>query len=136
VYGNCEICKNRIEKAAKGRGVMSAIWDVDAKLLSLDYDPSITSPEKVQQRIAGAGHDTQLKKAKDFVYNELPDCCHYREKKEGVSGSQIDPIVNIASQPGIVTGVVMEMDDKGNFHPMQGASVIWLGNGQRCNDRQ
>src|SRR4249919_1867449 len=74
VYGNCEICKDRIEKAAKGRGVMSAIWDVDAKLLSLDYDPSITSPGKVQQRIAGAGHDTQLKKAKDFVYNELPDC--------------------------------------------------------------
>lgn len=130
VYGNCEMCKNRIEKAAKGKGIKSAIWDVDTKFLSLDYDASITSPEKVQERIAGAGHDTQLKKAKDFVYNELPDCCHYREKKEGGSGSHIDPVVNNASQNGIVTGVVMEMDNKGNFHPMQGASVIWLGTGK------
>src|SRR5258705_5540282 len=65
VFGNCEICKHRIEKAAKGKGIKSAIWDVDTKILSLDYDPSITSPEKVQERIAEVGHDTQLKKAKD-----------------------------------------------------------------------
>ena len=24
----------------------------------------------------------------------------------------------------------MEMDNKGNFHPLQGASVIWLGTGK------
>ena len=128
VYGNCEMCKNRIEKAAKGKGIRSAIWDVDTKLLSLAYDPAITSPEKVQERIADAGHDTQLKKAKDLVYNDLPDCCHYRDKEE--TGSGIDSVINLASNKGVVTGVVMEMDNKGNFHPLQGASVVWLGTGK------
>ena len=135
VYGNCEMCKNRIEKAAKGKGIKSAIWDVDTKLLSLDYDPSITSPEKVQERIADAGHDTQLKKAKDLVYNELPDCCHYREKKKGDQEFTSDQS-NIASHKGIVTGVVMEMDNKGNFHPHARRQCDLVRNGQRCNDRQ
>ena len=117
VFGNCDLCKNRIEKAAKGKGVTSAIWDVDTKILSLNYDPSITSPEKVQERIADVGHDTQLKKAKDFVYNDLPDCCHYREKRETGSGND-QPVV-IPSKAGVVTGVVMEIDNKGNFHPLQ-----------------
>jgi copper chaperone CopZ len=89
VYGNCEMCKNRIEKAAKGKGIKSAIWDVDTKILSLDYDPSITSSEKVQQRIADVGHDTQLRKSKNFVYNELPDCCHYREKKKRIQKATV-----------------------------------------------
>src|SRR6476620_10313042 len=107
VYGNCDMCKSRIEKAAKGKGVTSAIWDVDTKTLSLDYDASVTSPEKVQDRIAGVGHDTPLKKAKDLVYNELPDCCHYREKEEADSGSHNDQPAGIPSKTGVVTGVVM-----------------------------
>jgi len=126
VYGNCDICKNRIEKAAKGKGVISAIWDIDTKVLSLDFDPSITSPEKVQQRIADAGHDTQVKKAKDFVYNELPDCCHYREKKEkNLEGNGDQPVV--IPKTGIVTGVIIGTDQKGNFHALPGATITLLG---------
>src|ERR1700741_2310303 len=109
VYGNCDICKNRIEKASKGKGVTSAIWDVDTKMLSLDYNPSITSPEKVQERIADAGHDTQVKKAKDRIYDELPGCCHYREKNDVGSGSHIDSAINLTSGSKVVTGVIMEM---------------------------
>jgi len=127
VFGNCEMCKNRIEKAAKGKGVASAMWDVDTKMLSLNYDPSITSPEKVQERIADVGHDTPLKKAKGFVYDELPECCHYREKE---TGSHNDQHENAPSRTGVVTGVVIGMDNKGNFHPLQGASVISLGTGK------
>src|SRR6476620_5400435 len=130
VFGNCEMCKNRIEKAAKGKGVKAATWDVDTKLLSLGYDPLVTSPKKVQQRIVDGGHDTELQKAKDLVYNELPDCCHYREKDEMSSGIHSDQTAGISSKTGIVTGVVMETDNQGNFHPMQGASVIWLGTGK------
>jgi len=127
VYGNCEMCKNRIEKAAKGKGVKSAIWDVDTKKISLDYDFSVTSPEKVQERIADAGHDTELKKAKDRVYAELPDCCHYREKKEASPRSHGDSAMNFTPNGRVITGVVVEMDSKGNFHPLEGASVILLG---------
>jgi outer membrane receptor for ferrienterochelin and colicins len=106
---------------------MSATWDVDSKVLSLDYDPSTTSPEKVQQRVADAGHDTQLKTAKDFVYNELPDCCRYREKKEANPETAIDSTGNLAGNDGIVTGVIIGSDNKGNFHPLQGASITLLG---------
>jgi len=125
VFGNCEMCKDRIETAAKGKGVKSAIWDVDTKMLSLDYDPSSTNPEKVQQRIADVGHDTELKKAKDYVYKDLPDCCLYRNK-DGTHSDKHDDQA-ISTQTGLLSGVVMETDNKGNFHPLQGATVTWLG---------
>jgi hypothetical protein len=35
--------------------------------------------ETVQKAIAGAGHDTELFKAGDEMYNALPACCHYRK---------------------------------------------------------
>jgi len=78
VSGACEICKDRIEKALKIRGVRSANWNVDSKMLTLVYSPTIISLLKVNKIIAGVGHDTELEKAKDAVYNELPECCHYR----------------------------------------------------------
>lgn len=127
VFGNCEMCKNRIEKAAKGKGVVSANWNVDTKIFSLEYDPSATSPEKVQQRIANVGHDTQLKKAKDLVYNELPACCHYREKKETGAENHVEQAMNIAPKAGVITGVIIGTDNKGNFHPLQGATITLLG---------
>jgi outer membrane receptor for ferrienterochelin and colicins len=120
VFGNCEMCKGRIEEASKGKGVKSAIWDVDTKLLTLIYDPSSTNTEKVQQRIADAGHDTELRKAKDWVYKQLPDCCLYRDGDH----THHD---NDEKNSGMLTGVVMEADDKGNFHALPNANVMWLG---------
>ena len=32
--------------------------------------------------IAKAGHDTDMHKAKDEVYNELPSCCKYDRTEE------------------------------------------------------
>src|SRR6187401_1074494 len=79
VSGACEMCKERIEKTLKIRGVRSADWNVDSKILTIIYNPGIVSFLKVNKIIAEAGHDTELEKAKDAVYNELPSCCHYRE---------------------------------------------------------
>ena len=124
VFGNCEMCKDRIETAAKGKGVKSAVWDVDTKMLSLEYDPLNTSPEKVQQRIADVGHDTELKKAKDFVYKDLPDCCLYRDNNATDQNDELQSQSN--SDGSFLSGVVMETDNKGNFHPLQGATVKWL----------
>jgi outer membrane receptor for ferrienterochelin and colicin len=125
VFGNCEMCKERIEEAAKGKGIKSAIWDVDSKMLTLVYEPSSTTPEKVQQRIADVGHDTELKKAKDFVYKQLPDCCLYRDNDN--THHDNDEQADHAANTGILTGVVMETDSKGNFHPLHGANLVWLG---------
>lgn len=78
VSGNCEMCKSRIEKAAKSvTGVLSANWDVDAKVLHLDFDSKVTSKKKISKAIADAGHDTELDKAPKAVYDALPGCCLY-----------------------------------------------------------
>lgn len=142
VFGNCEMCKERIEQAAKGPGVKSAVWDVDSKQLTLIYNTNITNPGKVEQRIADAGHDTQKKKAKDNVYSELPECCLYRdgtmEELIQKNAEQADTVSKIAADllskeapvttdRQLIKGVVLEADNKGNFHALQGASVIWLG---------
>lgn len=143
VFGACEMCKERIENAAKVRGVKKAVWDVDSKQLSLVYNPSVASPEKIQNRIVAVGHDVAGKKAKDNVYNALPKCCLYREmesmmeeiKKDTVASavveikSAMDSLLLPVSSSHIVKGVVLEDDNTGKFRPLSGASIFWLGTG-------
>ena len=77
VYGNCGMCKSRIEKAAKTvPGVESADWNKETKMLEVTFDDSKTDADKIELAIAEAGHDTDKNKAKDSVYGELPGCCH------------------------------------------------------------
>jgi periplasmic mercuric ion binding protein len=78
VSGNCDLCKVRIEKAAKIQGVSNADWNKDTKLLTLIYDPSKVKSDDVQKKIASIGHDTEKYKAEDKAYNSLPVCCQYR----------------------------------------------------------
>ena len=78
VKGNCEMCKSRIEKAAKSvDGVTAADWKQETRILVVSFDESKTSVNKVQMAVAKAGHDTPGHKAKDEVYNALPGCCKY-----------------------------------------------------------
>ena len=83
VKGNCDMCQKRIEKAAKSvKGVTSARWSKQSGQLSLVYDNKQTSPEKVQQVLATAGHDTGAFKADKKVYDKLPACCKYRDNAD------------------------------------------------------
>lgn len=78
VSGNCDMCKARIEKAAKVDGVSKAEWNAKSKLLSVTYDPAKTNLEQIGKKVAAAGHDTEKVKATDAVYDKLPGCCKYR----------------------------------------------------------
>lgn len=79
VKGSCDMCKERIEKAAKGvNGVLSAHWDKDTQMIHLQYNPQKTSPKAISKAIAKVGHDTDMDKADKAVYDKLPACCHYR----------------------------------------------------------
>lgn len=81
VYGNCGMCKKRIESSLKGvKGVSEASWDVKTKMITITYDPHVITLEKVKSLIAEVGHDTDEIKAKDSVYNQLPGCCQYDRK--------------------------------------------------------
>ncbi len=82
VYGNCDLCKSRIEKAAKAvEGVATANWDKKTKMMDLAYDDSKTDVHKVEMAIANAGHDTEMHKSTDEAYNKLPGCCQYDRAK-------------------------------------------------------
>ncbi|MDF1546730.1 MAG: heavy-metal-associated domain-containing protein [Bacteroidales bacterium] len=78
VSGNCDMCKNRIEKAAMAvDGVSKADWNSETKMIELSFESSKTDAHKVQMAIAMAGYDTEMHKASDKAYNALPGCCQY-----------------------------------------------------------
>jgi copper chaperone CopZ len=82
VKGNCGMCETRIEKAAKSvKGVTTAEWDVKTKTISVTFDDSKTTLEKIHEAIAGVGHDTDKKRAKDSVYSRLHSCCKYEREE-------------------------------------------------------
>ncbi len=86
VYGNCGMCKTRIEKAANAvEGVTKADWDKVTKMVKVTYDESKTDADKIQLAIAKVGHDTNVHKADDKVYDGLHGCCKYDRPKSETS---------------------------------------------------
>lgn len=81
VSGNCEMCKTRIEAAAKAAGATKANWSDKTKMLSVSYDASKVKVMDIHKKIAAAGHDTDKAKATDKAYKALPGCCQYQRGK-------------------------------------------------------
>ena len=82
VDGVCMMCKKRIEKAAlKTKGVKFAKWDVNTHELSLIIDERKTNTETVKKTIASIGHDTKDFKAPKEAYDNLHECCKYRDEE-------------------------------------------------------
>ncbi len=78
VYGKCEMCEKRIETAAKSvSGVNAADWDLESQTIKVSFNASKTDIHKINMAIIKVGHDTNMHKAKDEVYNSLPACCKY-----------------------------------------------------------
>lgn len=78
VNGNCGMCEERIEKAAKSvDGVTAANWDKETKMIEVTYDESKANADEIHVAIAKVGHDTDKRQAKDDVYGDLPGCCQY-----------------------------------------------------------
>lgn len=78
VFGNCGMCKTRIEKAVKIDGVKYAKWNKNTKMLKVAFESPATL-DSLQKRVAEVGHDTEKYKANDEVYANLPKCCLYRD---------------------------------------------------------
>jgi mercuric ion binding protein len=92
VFGNCVMCKKRIETALDHNGIKLAQWDAKTKNLQVVYNSSKISELKIHELVAAAGHDTEKVKAKDDVYADLPFCCLYRDHDH--SGMKDDPHPN------------------------------------------
>lgn len=81
VFGNCDLCKGRIEKAAIGvDGVQTAEWDKESKILKISHES--INIHGVHEAVVAVGHDTEMHKADDAVYKAIPECCYYREGSE------------------------------------------------------
>lgn len=81
VAGNCDMCKSRIEKAAKLPGVQSFQWNPELQVAKLSFDSTKVSLDAIQQKIAAAGYDTEKYTADKKAYNSLPGCCQYERLK-------------------------------------------------------
>ena len=83
VFGNCAMCKERIETALDHTGIKMASWDSKTKSLEVVYNSRKITEQKIHELIAEVGHDTEKVKAKDEVYSKLPFCCLYRDHDHG-----------------------------------------------------
>jgi mercuric ion binding protein len=79
VYGNCGMCKKRIETVLDHKGVKLAKWDPKTKELEVVYNSDKVTEMQIHELVASVGHDTDKVKAKDEVYAALPFCCLYRD---------------------------------------------------------
>jgi outer membrane receptor for ferrienterochelin and colicins len=77
VLGNCGMCQQKIEKAARDQGATSAAWNMDTRMLTVTFDATKTSVEAIQKAIAMAGYDNAGYKAPNDVYDNLHGCCQY-----------------------------------------------------------
>ena len=87
VWGECGMCKNKIEKAALSAGAETASWNEDSKILLVAYKAGKTDALKIQEKVAAAGYDTKAVTASAAAYNRLPGCCHYQRKETSAAAA-------------------------------------------------
>lgn len=118
VAGNCEHCKERIEKAALSAGAIQPNWNWEDNLLRFSTSDSTgTFHRKLQEIIALAGHDNEAFQTTDKIYRKLPACCHYERYHSG--------LLNAAgTTPMPVMGVVVQETAKGKLIPLQRATIF------------
>jgi copper chaperone CopZ len=81
VSGACGMCKDRIETALDKPGISKAKWEKTSQTVTITYNPRKLEEIQLHNLIAIAGHDTEKVKALVKAYEELPDCCKYRDGK-------------------------------------------------------
>ena len=75
VKGNCDMCKERIEKALDQPGISFAQWDVKSKVLTVRYNDKKVTEDQIHQIIADLGHSTEKVQANKTSQANLPKCC-------------------------------------------------------------
>lgn len=77
VYGNCGMCKTKIEKAGSLKKIAKVDWNEDTKIATLTYDAKKTNQDEILKRIALVGYDSDKFLAPADTYSKLPRCCQY-----------------------------------------------------------
>ena len=139
VYGNCEMCKKRIEEAAIHSGqVTEANWDAETYQLTFTAKNRRFDLHKLHEAIAAVGHDTNEMRAPDKVYNKLHACCKYRDNVadiqpdyEALEHAGHDHSSHTKEQhehdANEVCATIYEEKADGSLVPLYGANAYWLG---------
>ena len=91
VNGNCNMCKAKIEKAAKDvKGVTTAVWDRETKVLTVDFDEKITDVKAIEKAVANIGFDAGEEKANVEARKKLPACCTSNKTSNDAGCSKAD----------------------------------------------
>lgn len=78
VNGECEMCQDRIQKAAlKVKGVKMAKWSIERDMLTVIYKTRKCTEADIKKSIAAVGHDSEGFRATDAAYDNLHGCCKY-----------------------------------------------------------
>jgi hypothetical protein len=91
VYGNCDMCKKKIEASAFIKKESAAVWNKDTKTATLSFDSTKTTADLILKRIALAGYDNKNYLAPDAAYSKLDECCKYDRKEKSNVVAQNNP---------------------------------------------
>jgi len=86
--GICEMCKYTLEKDLTfEKGVKSADFNLDNKVLTLIYNQNKTDPQKLRERITKIGYHADTLWRDDEAYKKLPICC--KDGNHGTPNPQV-----------------------------------------------
>jgi hypothetical protein len=103
VYGNCGMCKTKIEKAGTQKNISKTVWSEETAMATITYDAKKTNADAILKKIALVGYDSDNFLAPDAVYKKLHGCCKYERVKKPTTA--------------IEKGDAIPIGD--NTHPMQ-----------------
>jgi hypothetical protein len=98
VYGNCEMCKAKIEKAGTQKNISKTVWSEETAMATISYDTKKTTADAILKKIALVGYDSDNFLAPDAVYNKLHGCCKYERVKKATVKTNI-PVVKKDTMP-------------------------------------
>jgi copper chaperone CopZ len=72
----CGDCKQRIEhNMAYEKGVKFVELDNETKVVTIEYNPKKTNPDKLRKAISEIGYDADDVMANQEAHDKLPACC-------------------------------------------------------------
>ena len=72
----CESCKKTLEESLSfEKGIKKSSLDLTTKIITVIYNPSKTSAEKIRTAISKTGYDADSTPKDTKAFNHLPDCC-------------------------------------------------------------
>jgi copper chaperone CopZ len=77
VYGNCGMCKAKIEKAGSIKNVSKVVWNEETSMATITYDSKKITRNAILKKIAAVGYDSEVFLAPNAVYKKLHGCCKY-----------------------------------------------------------